>query len=101
MKNRMSLFCVAASVLALPFLLVGCDREVSRTSSSSVSSDGSSKSKEKVVSQSDDGTVTKEEIKETVDSDGAVKSQETITVKSPDGTETKEESKTTTPPTTP
>ena len=31
MKNRVGLFCAAASALALPFLLVGCDREVSHT----------------------------------------------------------------------
>jgi len=53
--------CVATSALALSFLLVGCDREVSRTESSSVSSDGTVKSTEKTVTQSKDGTVTKTE----------------------------------------
>jgi hypothetical protein len=53
--------CVATSALALSFLLVGCDREVSSTKSSSESSDGTVKSKEKTVTQSHDGTVTKTE----------------------------------------
>jgi len=63
----MAVMCVATSALALSFLLVGCDREVSNTKSSSVSSDGTVKSKEKTVTQSPDGTVTKtEESKTTV-----------------------------------
>ena len=59
MKNRMAAICLATSVLALPFLLVGCNREVSKTKSTSVSSDGTVKSKEKTVTQAPDGTVTK------------------------------------------
>ena len=59
--NRMAVICVATSALALSFLLVGCDREVSRTENSSVSSDGTVKSTEKTVTQSKDGTVTKTE----------------------------------------
>ena len=59
MNNRKVVICVATSVLALSFLLVGCDREVSKTKSSSVSSDGTVKSKEKTVTQAPDGTVTK------------------------------------------
>ena len=59
--NRMAVVCVATSALALSFLLVGCDREVSNTKSSSVSSDGTAKSTEKTVTQSKDGTVTKTE----------------------------------------
>lgn len=58
MKNRM-IVCVATSALALSFLLVGCDREVSKTTSSSVSSDGTVRSNEKTVTQAPDGTVTK------------------------------------------
>ena len=66
MINRMALVCVATSVLALSFLLVGCDREVSKTESSRTSSDGTVRSKEKTVTQSSDGTVTKtEETKQT------------------------------------
>jgi hypothetical protein len=64
MKNRMfGMFaiCVATSVLALSFLMVGCDRQVSKTESSSVSSDGTVKSKEKTVTKATDGTVTKTE----------------------------------------
>jgi hypothetical protein len=53
--------CVATSALALSFLLVGCDREVSNTKSSSESKDGTVKSSEKTVTQSKDGTVTKTE----------------------------------------
>jgi len=65
--NRMAVMCVATSALALSLLLVGCDREVSRTESSSVNSDGTVKSKEKTVTQSPDGTTTKtEESKTTI-----------------------------------
>jgi len=53
--------CVAMSALALSFLLVGCDREVSNSKSSSVSNDGTVKSTEKTVTQSKDGAVTKTE----------------------------------------
>jgi hypothetical protein len=59
--------CVAMSALALSFLLVGCDREVSNSKSSSVSNDGTVKSTDKTVTQSKDGTVTKtEESKKTI-----------------------------------
>jgi len=63
MKKHMFVICVAASVLALTFMLVGCDRKVSETKSksSSVSSDGTVRSKEKTVTQAADGTVTKTE----------------------------------------
>ena len=60
MKNS-KVITFAASVLALSFLIVGCDREVSKTKSTSVSSDGTVKSKEKTVTESPDGTVTKKE----------------------------------------
>jgi hypothetical protein len=54
------------SALALSLLLVGCDRQVSKETNSSVSSDGTVKTKEKTVTQSPDGTVTKtEETKKT------------------------------------
>jgi hypothetical protein len=53
--------CVGTSALALSFLLVGCDRQVSSTKSSSENSDGTVKTKEKTVTQSPDGTVTKTE----------------------------------------
>ena len=65
MKNRI-VTGAALSVFALSFLLVGCDRTVSTDKSSSVSSDGTVKSKEKTVTKSSDGTVTKtEETKKT------------------------------------
>jgi hypothetical protein len=66
MKNCMTVICTATSALALSFLLVGCAHEVSHTETSSVSSDGTVKSKEKTVTQAPDGTVTKtEETKKT------------------------------------
>ena len=49
--------CVAIAALALP-LVVGCAHEVSHTKRTTVSSDGTAKSKEKTVTQSPDGTVT-------------------------------------------
>jgi len=59
MKNHIIVNCVAVSVLALSFLLVGCDRQVSSEKSSTVSSDGTVKTKDKTVTKSSDGTVTK------------------------------------------
>jgi major membrane immunogen (membrane-anchored lipoprotein) len=49
------------SVLALSFLLVGCAREISHTETNKVSNDGTVKTKEKTVTQSSDGTITKTE----------------------------------------
>ena len=70
MKKHMFVICVAASALALTFMLVGCDHKVSETKSSSKSSDGTVRSKEKTVTQSPDGTVTKtEESKKTTPPD--------------------------------
>ena len=66
MKNYKVIVFAAAAALALSFLTVGCDRTVSKTESSSTSSDGTVKSKEKTVTQAPDGTVTKtEETKKT------------------------------------
>jgi hypothetical protein len=45
----------------MSLLLAGCDREVSRKESRSVSDDGTVKTKEKTVTESKDGTVTKKE----------------------------------------
>jgi hypothetical protein len=59
--NRMAVMCVATSGLALSFLVVGCAHEVSHTKKSSVSSNGTVKSTETTVTQSNDGTVTKTE----------------------------------------
>jgi hypothetical protein len=60
-KNPMAVVCVAISAMTLSFLLIGCAHEISHTKSSSVSSDGTVKSKEKTVTQAPDGTVTKTE----------------------------------------
>jgi hypothetical protein len=66
MKKCLAIVCTVTSSLALSLLLVGCEREISHTESSSVSSDGTVKTKEKTVTQSPDGTVTKtEETKKT------------------------------------
>src|ERR1035441_3846518 len=59
--NRMAVICVAIAALTLPLLFVGCAHEISHTESSRVSSDGTVKSKEKTVTQSSDGTVTRTE----------------------------------------
>jgi hypothetical protein len=59
MKNRNVVICFALSALALSFLTVGCDREVSKTTSTSLSRDGTVKTQEKTVTESKDGTVTK------------------------------------------
>ena len=55
----------AMSALALSFLTTGCDREISRTESEKVKSDGTVEKKEKTVTQESDGTIKKEEKKST------------------------------------
>ena len=66
MKTYKSTLLAGASIMALSFLLVGCDHTLSKTESRSVSSDGTVKSTEKTVTQAPDGTVTKtEETKKT------------------------------------
>ena len=64
-SNRIILSCMAASVMALPLWLSACDKEVSHTSTTSVKDDGTVKTKEKTVTESPDGTVTKEETQKT------------------------------------
>jgi len=49
MKYPKLVTCMALSALALSFLLVGCGREVSSDKTSTVSSDGTVKTKEKTV----------------------------------------------------
>jgi uncharacterized lipoprotein NlpE involved in copper resistance len=61
MKNHKIVNYMAMCALALSFVLVGCDRQVSSEKSSDVSNDGTVKSKEKTVTKSSDGTVTKTE----------------------------------------
>ena len=64
--TRMAVICVAMAALTLPLLLVGCDRQVSHSESTSSNSDGTVKSTEKTTTESKDGTVTKtEETKKT------------------------------------
>jgi len=60
---------VAMSALALSFVTVGCDREISKTESTTVGSDGSVKTKEKTVTESPDGTVKQTETKKTTTPD--------------------------------
>ncbi|HEX5221578.1 MAG TPA: hypothetical protein VFZ59_18585 [Verrucomicrobiae bacterium] len=61
MKTRKNALLALMSVLALTFVSSGCERTVSRTESEKVRSDGTVESKEKTVTQSSDGTVTKTE----------------------------------------
>jgi hypothetical protein len=65
MKRKIAML-TTTSFVACSLLLVGCDRTISKTESSSVSSDGTVKTKEKTVTEKADGTVTKtEETKKT------------------------------------
>ena len=67
MKKHVLVICVAAFALMWTFTLVGCrDRKISETKSTSVSRDGTVRSKEKTVTESPDGTVTKKEESKTI-----------------------------------
>jgi hypothetical protein len=59
MKNHKIVTCAAMSALSLSFLLAGCDRQVSSEKSSTVSNDGTVKTKDTTVTKSADGTTTK------------------------------------------
>ena len=61
MKNYLDITYVALGVVALSFVLVGCDRQVSSEKTIDTSNDGTIKTKEKTVTKSSDGTVTKTE----------------------------------------
>jgi hypothetical protein len=61
MKTRKNALLAILSALALTFVTAGCERTVSKTESEKVKSDGTVESKEKTVTQSPDGTVTKTE----------------------------------------
>jgi hypothetical protein len=66
MKSYKGVVLAAMSAVTLSLLTVGCDREVSKTETTTANSDGTVRSKEKTVTQSADGTVTKtEETKKT------------------------------------
>lgn len=64
MKFKLTLLATM-SALALSFLTVGCEREISRTESEKVRNDGSVEKKEKTVTEQPDGTIKKEEKKST------------------------------------
>ena len=59
MKKRIA--AILLPTWALSLLLMGCAHEVSHTKTSKVGSDGTVRTKEKTVTQSSDGTVTKTE----------------------------------------
>lgn len=69
MKTSTGVICMLACVLTLAFLTVGCDRRVSKSTSTSVSRDGTVTSQEKTVTRSPDGTVTKTEESKTTEPD--------------------------------
>ena len=53
------------SALGMSFLIVGCQHEISKTQTTSVSRDGTVKTKEQRVTESPDGTVTRTETRKT------------------------------------
>jgi hypothetical protein len=59
MKHHKIATCAAMSALSLSFLLAGCDRQVSSEKSTTVSNDGTVKTKDSTVTKSADGTTTK------------------------------------------
>ena len=61
MKNKIVALCMVMSALALPLVMAGCAEEVSKTTSSKTTSDGTVKTDEKTVTKAADGTVTKTE----------------------------------------
>jgi hypothetical protein len=63
MNSHKLLTLAALSALGLSFLTAGCERTLSKSEETKVSSDGSVKTKEKTVTESSDGTVTKTETK--------------------------------------
>ena len=60
---RRLLTLTALPVIGLSLLTAGCERTVSKTEDTHVSSDGTVKTKEKKVTENPDGTVTKTETK--------------------------------------
>ena len=59
MKREITM--LAAAILALSPLLVGCDRTISKEEETTIKSDGTVKSKEETVTEKSDGTIIKEE----------------------------------------
>ncbi len=65
MKTSKTTIIATLSALMLSFLMMGCDRTISKTESEKVKSDGTVEKKEKSVTESPDGTIKKEEKKST------------------------------------
>jgi len=63
MKTCKLTLLAATAAMALSFLTAGCDRTISSSESEKVKSDGTVEKKEKSVTESPDGTVTKTEEK--------------------------------------
>ena len=64
-KNRKLVIMAVISALGMSFLTVGCQHEISRTQTTSVSRDGTVKTKEQTVTEAPDGTVTRTETRKT------------------------------------
>ena len=64
-KNLRLFGVIPIAALALSLLTVGCERTVSQTEETKVKNDGTVQTKEKKVTESPDGTVTKTETKST------------------------------------
>ncbi len=60
-KIRKAMNLAAVIAFLSPLALIACDRAVSSTSQRTVNPDGSTKTKEKSVTESANGSVTKEE----------------------------------------
>ena len=95
--NRRNASLLMSITLALPLCLVGCDREVTHTGSTSNNKDGSSSSQDTTVTKSTDGKVTTKEVTKATENDGEQSSQTRTTVRSPDGSVSQTESIKTTP----
>ena len=65
MKTPITVICTLTSALAMALLAAGCAHEVSHTKTTTVHSNGTVDAKEKIITQSPDGTVTKTEKKST------------------------------------
>jgi len=61
MKNHIIKSCLATSVLAVSFLLVGCAHEISHEKRTTVGRDGTVKSQERTVTEQPDGTITRKD----------------------------------------
>ena len=64
-KSRKLVIMAVISALGMSFLTVGCQHEISKTQTTSVSRDGTVKTKEQTVTEGPDGTVTRTETRKT------------------------------------